>query len=120
VYIAKLAVLISTPRIRTTHCPLSGFGLSSASREFGAKGVTGRGALHGVERSASRTPFSRASCSSVTGMKEPIPHTTKTFACQCQCHFVVVSYGGIAWTLSLPNRGAFYKVPPYRNGLKNV
>jgi hypothetical protein len=31
VYIAKLAVLISTPRIWTTHCPFSGFGLNRAS-----------------------------------------------------------------------------------------
>jgi hypothetical protein len=32
VYMAKLAVLISTPRIWTTHCPFSGFGFSRASR----------------------------------------------------------------------------------------
>ena len=35
-------------------------------------------ALHGVEGSDNKTPFSRASCSSVTGMKDPIPQTTKT------------------------------------------
>lgn len=40
--------------------------------------MAGREALHGVWRSESRTPFSRASCSRVTGMKEPMPHTTKT------------------------------------------
>jgi hypothetical protein len=80
VYMAKLAVLISTPRMWTTHCPFSGFGLMSASMALAEKeGVaTGRGALHGVVRSERRTPFSRASCSSVTGMKEPIPQTTKT------------------------------------------
>ena len=42
--------------------------------------TAGMVALHGVEWSASRTPFSRASCSRVTGMKEPIPQTTKTWA----------------------------------------
>ena len=82
VYMAKLAVLISTPRMWTTHCPFSGFGLNKASREVAEKEGTmaGRVALQGVARSVSRTPFSRASCSSVTGMKLPMPHTTKTWA----------------------------------------
>jgi hypothetical protein len=37
VYMAKLAVLISTPRMWTTHCPFSGFGLKRASMEFAEK-----------------------------------------------------------------------------------
>ena len=85
VYMAKLAVFISTPRIWTTHCPFSGLGLKSASMVFAEKERLGWTvdfvALHGVDWSERRTPFSRASCSSVTGMKDPIPHTTKTWGC---------------------------------------
>ena len=96
VYIAKLAVLISMPRMYTTHCPLSGRG--AADHIDGGEAL--KLALQGVIRSDSRTPFSRASCSRVTGMKEPssdvghqayrhvscsspflpIPQTTKTCA----------------------------------------
>jgi hypothetical protein len=84
VYMAKLAVLISTPRMWTTHCPFSGLGLKRASKVFAERErlewMVGFVALQGapLER---RTPFSRASCSRVTGMKLPIPHTTKTWSC---------------------------------------
>jgi hypothetical protein len=79
VYMAKLAVLISMPRMVTTHCPASWWGLAKAEKVDEGE-TAGRAALHGVEWSERRTPFSRASCSRVTGMKEPIPQTTKTSA----------------------------------------
>lgn len=69
VYMAKLAVLISNPSIWTTHCPFSGFGAMLHIDGDGALKVED---LHGVVRSERSTPFSRASCSRVTGMKEPI------------------------------------------------
>lgn len=97
VYIAKLAVLISMPRMCTTHCPFSGFGLKSASMELAEKEgvITGRGALHGVVRSERRTPFSRASCSRVTGIKLPMPHTTKTLVVLADvCEAMLVELSG--------------------------
>lgn len=58
VYMAKLAVLISTPSTHTIHCP----SLPCLSELD----------PHGDWRSDSRTPFSRARLSRRMGMKEPI------------------------------------------------
>lgn len=69
VYIAKLAVLMSRPRSVMMHCPLLGEGLVVHIELEG--GVVSKLEWHGVVRSERRTPFSRASCSRVTGMKEP-------------------------------------------------
>lgn len=60
VYMAKLAVLISIPRICTTHCP-------SLALPFLVELSP-----HGVSRSDRRTPFSLARLSSRMGMKEAI------------------------------------------------
>ena len=64
-YIAKLAVLICIPRKNITHCPLSLTPLGP-----GMLGEWSELERQGVVRSDSRTPFSRASCSSVMGMNE--------------------------------------------------
>jgi hypothetical protein len=75
VYIAKLAVLTSRPRISTTHCPFSGLGRRYRREPedmFMLGGLISKLALHGVFLSESSTPRSRASCSRVIGMKEPI------------------------------------------------
>ena len=71
VYMAKLAVLTSEPRMRTTHCRLSSAAWrpSSADPLWTASLMALR--VHGVLWSASRTPTSRASCSRVMGMKDP-------------------------------------------------
>ena len=42
-------------------------------------GVTSRFALHGFVLSDNNTPRSRASCSSVMGIKDPTPQTTNTY-----------------------------------------
>lgn len=80
VYMAKLAVLISIPSMLTTHCAASAFEEKAEYSGDVAAAAAGRETfLHGVVRSERRTPFSRASCSRVTGMKLPIPQTTKTY-----------------------------------------
>ena len=68
-YIAKLAVLISIPKTYTTHCPWS-----LDPFEVGGKPGGGWEELegHGEILSESKTPFSRASCSRVMGIKDPI------------------------------------------------
>jgi hypothetical protein len=66
---AKLAVLTCHPPIYTTHCPRSlvapGLGLrpGSGCDELDPQGVF---------PSERRTPFSRANCSRVIGMKDPV------------------------------------------------
>lgn len=61
---AKLAVLISSPKTGTTHCPFA-----ASSVPFPAEGpVHGRWLFW-------RVPRSRASCSSVSGRKEPATDT---------------------------------------------
>ena len=83
VYMAKLAVLISAPRKFMIHCADSAsidndrmtcFG--SEELEFGA--AVWKDAEQGLLLSCKRTPRSRASCSRVIGMKDPIPQMTKT------------------------------------------
>ena len=68
VYMAKLAVLISIPRKYITHCPRS-----FLLEKIASGGRRGCDELdpQGVFLSERRTPFSRASCSRVIGMKEP-------------------------------------------------
>lgn len=62
VYMAKLAVLISSPKTGTTHCPSALFVL------FPAEGPTqGR-------RLVCKVPRSRANCSKVRGRNEPGNH----------------------------------------------
>lgn len=66
---AKLAVLISSPRTYTTHCPkfLEPFGPgimpAGGWKELGGQGVV---------LSDSNTPFPRANSSNVMGIKEPM------------------------------------------------
>ncbi len=83
VYMAKLAVLISAPRKFMIHCAdsasidndrITWFG--SEELEFGA--MVWKDAEQGLVLSCKRTPRSRASCSRVIGMKDPIPQMTKT------------------------------------------
>ena len=71
VYIAKLAVLISIPKIYTTHC-LKSLTVFEVMMSIPG-GIDGLVELdpHGVFRSESRTPFSRANCSRVIGMNDP-------------------------------------------------
>lgn len=78
VYIAKLAVLMVVPNRCTTHWPLSGGSATSPMRALlKTAGFGGCGRClwlldpHGVTPSDSRTPLSRASCSSVIGMNDP-------------------------------------------------
>lgn len=76
VYIAKLAVLISVPKIVKTHCwPLCA---ARASMEDASTPWT----LQGWEWSLAKTAVAEALARSsrVIGMKAPSPHTTKTSA----------------------------------------
>ena len=107
VYMAKLAVLISAPRMCTMHWPLSAGAVAVLMRREERAVERGRDGLEmsvlgpqGVVWSERRTPRSRASCSRVIGRKDPrsisllqeeghwnsclipIPHTTKTSAAQ--------------------------------------
>lgn len=68
--IAKDAVLISIPRNVITHWSEALLPLPLVDIES----LVMCGAVHGVVRSLSKTPFSRASCSRVMGMNEPIYH----------------------------------------------
>lgn len=65
---AKLAVLISIPRKNITHCPRS---LAFEETPLGGRRGCDELDPQGVFLSERRTPFSRASCSRVIGMKEP-------------------------------------------------
>jgi hypothetical protein len=69
VYIAKLAVFICHPPIYTTHCPRS---LRVPTPGFKPGGGCDELDPQGVMPSESRTPFSRASCSRVMGIKDPV------------------------------------------------
>ena len=79
VYMAKLAVFISTPSRCMMHWPVSGRG-DDAFLSRWARGVSiiveedglSKLALQGVDLSDKRTPRSRASCSNVMGMKDPV------------------------------------------------
>ncbi len=66
--IAKEAVFISIPRRLMTHC--CGFADEMSTDEEGF--TVWMGETHGSVRSGRRTPFSRASCSRVMGMNEPV------------------------------------------------
>ena len=78
VYMAKLAVLISAPRMLTTHWPLSAGVVAVLIRREERAVEGGREGLEmsvlgpqGVVWSERRTPRSRASCSRVMGRKDP-------------------------------------------------
>src|ERR1700738_2832722 len=82
VYIAKLAVLISMPNTYTTHWPASFAGAVDAenrldnTRRFVSSVACGFELdPQAVDRSDSSTPFSRANCSNVIGMKDPRIHS---------------------------------------------
>jgi hypothetical protein len=66
---AKLAVLISTPKMCTTHCPES----FAAVNGIVISPIGGIEELdwQGFVRSESNTPFSLANCSKVIGMNDP-------------------------------------------------
>ena len=83
VYMAKLAVLISAPKKYMIHCADSASidkdritWFDSDELELGA--TVWKDAEQGLVLSCKRTPRSRASCSKVMGMKDPIPQMTKT------------------------------------------
>lgn len=63
---AKLAVFICMPKRNTTHCPLS----AEVPGRF--PGAWEELDPHGWVGSLTRTPFSRASCSRVMGINEPM------------------------------------------------
>lgn len=76
VYMAKLAVLISIPKIVIIHWFASeegGFLAAVRSLNVALKPGCGasKPAVHGFVLSEARTPLSRASCSRVMGIKEP-------------------------------------------------
>lgn len=79
VYMAKLAVFISAPSRRIMHWPVSGRGedalLSAWAMEVSLsvdRDGLSKLALQGVDLSDKSTPRSRASCSNVMGMKDPV------------------------------------------------
>ena len=83
VYMAKLAVLISAPRKFMIHCADSASIDNDRMTWPGSDEVEGgatvwKDAEQGLVLSCKRTPRSRASCSKVMGMKDPIPQMTKT------------------------------------------
>lgn len=83
VYMAKLAVLISAPRKFMIHCADSASIDKdritwSGSEELELGAAVWKDAEQGLLLSCKRTPRSRASCSRVMGMKDPIPQMTKT------------------------------------------
>ena len=83
VYMAKLAVLISAPRKFMIHCADSASidndrTTWSGSEELECGIAVWKDAEQGLLLSCKRTPRSRASCSRVMGMKDPIPQMTKT------------------------------------------
>jgi hypothetical protein len=70
---AKLAVLISSPRKYITHWSFSTARVPRGNSEVEWLVESGSELEpQGVVRSDSKTPFSRANCSRVIGMKEPI------------------------------------------------
>lgn len=80
VYIAKLAVLMSVPRKFIIHCTVSARvdRLRIGKEEF-AEAAASKEGVQDLDLSESSTPWSRASCSSVIGINDPIPQMTKTF-----------------------------------------
>jgi hypothetical protein len=78
VYMAKLAVFISVPRIGRTHWVASDGADFTPMLPF--EGLCGDvvSGTQGVVPSLAKTPPSLANCSNVIGMKDPIPHMTKT------------------------------------------
>lgn len=83
VYMAKLAVLISAPRKFIIHCADSASTDNDRMIWFGSEelecgAAVRKDAEQGLLLSCKRTPRSRASCSRVIGMKDPIPQMTKT------------------------------------------
>ena len=77
VYMAKLAVLISIPKIGRRHCCASCLGgldlVDVELRDGGSIPDT-----QGVTWSEASTPFSLANCSRVMGMNDPMPQRTNT------------------------------------------
>lgn len=75
VYIAKLALLISLPKTDTIHWPLSSLGTREkrpARLLIVLPAISVGGGIQDLVLSDSKTPCSRASCSSVTGRKDPV------------------------------------------------
>jgi hypothetical protein len=81
VYMAKLEVVISVPNRRITHW-VSSLSPALASKRITVALASSPGGFDEqlVVLSDHRTAFSFASCSRVTGRKEPTPHTAKTSA----------------------------------------
>ena len=76
VYMAKLAVVTSVPKMRITHWPFSFCSVALISKLVAeatrlVPSFDAAFAIQGVILSDQRTPRSRANCSNVTGKKEP-------------------------------------------------